>query len=243
MSKLYEALQEAKQDKKQPWKPTLVAPPNAETLPQPPDLEPEMLALYRSLDNVFPGLEQKVILFVGAKGGEGTSTVVSNLARVAAEHLNRKVAVLDADTLHPTQHGIFGVNPSLGWDDVLRNAEPAEKALYPTNVDRLWVVPVSSTAQGTAQFIDAPGMADLLGVLRQRVDLILIDCAPFTSFPDSIALSRKADGVVLVVEAESTRSPLAVNLHQQITNAGGQVIGIVFNKRQYHIPEFLYQML
>ena len=242
MSKLYEALQEAKQNKKPLWKPTPGEQPKAETT-TPCGLEPEMLSLYRSLDNVYPGLDRKVILFLGANGGEGTSTVVSNLARVAAERLNRKVAVLDADTFHPTQHGIFGVNPTFGWDDVLRDDEPAEKVLYPTRLDRLWVVPISSVAAGNVQFIDVPGMADLIGELRERVDLILIDCAPFTSSPDSVALSRKADGVVLVVEAESTRWPVAANLHQQITNAGGRVIGVVFNKRQYHIPKSIYPLL
>jgi protein-tyrosine kinase len=208
-----------------------------------PGLETEMLGLYRSVDNVFPGLHQKVILFLGAKGGEGTSTVVSSLARVASEQLNRKVAVLDADTLHPCQHRRFGVNPVIGWDDVLRGTQPAEKAFYPTNGDRLWVIPVSSARAGTVQVIDAPGMEGFFGALRERFDLVLIDGAPATVFPDSIILSRKTDGVVLVIEAESTRWPVVKTVQQQITNAGGRVIGAVLNKRRYYIPEFVYNRL
>jgi len=240
MSKLYEALQQAKRDRKVLPKPPLVDPAQVGA---PLGLETEMLSLYRSLDNVFPGLNQKVILFLGAKGGEGVSTVVSSLARVAAERLNRKVAILDADTLHPTQHRRFGVSPVVGWDDVLRGTEPAEKAFYRTNGNEVWVVPVSSARAGTVQVIDAPGMEVLFGALRERFDLVLIDCAPATVFPDSIALSRKTDGVVLVIEAESTRWPVAETVHQQITNTGGRVIGIVFNKRRYYIPEFIYQRL
>jgi protein-tyrosine kinase len=240
MSKLYEALQQAKRDRKVLPKPPLVEPARVGAAL---GLETEMLGLYRSLDNVFPGLHQKVILFLGAKGGEGASTVVSSLARVAAERLDRKVAVLDADTLHPTQHRLFGVSPVVGWDDVLRGTEPAEKAFYRTNGNEVWVVPVSSARAGTVQVIDAPGMEVLFGALRERFDLVLIDCAPATVFPDSIALSRKTDGVVLVIEAESTRRPVAETVHQQITNTGGRVIGIVFNKRRYYIPEFIYQRL
>lgn len=242
MSKMYEALQQAKGDRQALRKPTFVDPAQVGVAVR-LGLETEMLGLYRALDNVFPGLNQKVILFLGARGGEGTSTVVSNLARVAAEHLNRKVAVLDTDTLHPTQHRLFGVSPVIGWDDVLRGTEPVEKALYRTNENELWVVPVSSARAGTVQVIDAPGMEGFFGALRERFDLVLIDCAPATAFPDSIALSRKADGMVLVIEAESTRWPVAETVCQQVTKAGGKVIGIVFNKRRYYIPEFVYKWL
>jgi Mrp family chromosome partitioning ATPase len=86
-------------------------------------------------------------------------------------------------------------------------------------------------------------MEDFLGALRECFDLVLIDCAPATVFPDSIALSRKADGVVLVIEAESTRWPVAETVHKQITNAGGKVVGIVFNKRRYYIPGFVYKRI
>ena len=242
MSKLYEALQEAKHQQKPSWKPTLVAPPGPET-PPPPDLDPEMLVLYRSLETVYRGLDGHVILFLGAKGGEGTSTVVSNLARVAAERLHRRVAILDADTLHPTQHRLFGVSPTVGWNEVVRETEPAEDALYPTNVDRLFVVPVAPATAGTLQVVDAPALTKLLGVLKQRFDLILVDCAPAASCPESIALSRKGDGVVLVIQAESTRWPSAEKLRQQIATTGGTVVGIVFNKRQYYIPSSIYNKL
>jgi Mrp family chromosome partitioning ATPase len=242
MSKLYEALQQAKQDRKVLPKPTLVEPARVEAAVA-LSLETEMLGLYRALDNVFPDLNHKVILFLGAKGGEGTSTVVSSLARVVAERLERKVAVLDTDTLHPTQHRLFGVSPVVGWDAVLRGTEPVDKALYKTNGNGLCVIPVSSAMAGTVQVIDMLGMEGFFGALRERFDLVFIDCAPATASPDSIALSHKADGVVLVIEAESTRWPVAETVCQQVTKAGGKVIGIVFNKRRYYIPEFIYQRL
>lgn len=250
MSKLYEALQQAKEDRlallQQPVfvdpVPIKVAKAVGATVAA-LGLKTEMLGLYRRLDNVFPGLHQKVILFLGVKGGEGVSTVVSCLARAASEHLNRKVAILDADILHPTQHRLFGVSPTVGWDDVLRGDQLAESVFYPTSSDRLWVVPVSSAKAGTVQVIDAPGMESFFWTLRERFDLVLIDATPATVFPDSIALSRKADGVVLVIEAESTRWPVVETIHQQITNAGGRVIGIVFNKRRYYIPKFIYSKL
>jgi Mrp family chromosome partitioning ATPase len=74
-------------------------------------------------------------------------------------------------------------------------------------------------------------------------DLILIDSAPAVKSPDSLALSRFADGVVLVLEAEKTRKPVAENLKNQIARSGGNLLGIVFNKHRHHIPDYIYKRL
>lgn len=256
MSKIYEALQQAKQDRKVLLKPTLVGPSQSGAVARPSlqadrhslqidrfSLETEMLSLYHALENVFPDFNRKVILFLGTKGGEGTSTVVSSLARIAAERFDRQVAVVDTDMLHPTQHRLFGISPVVGWDTVLRGSEPFEKALYRTNQSGPYVVPVSSSLAGTTQSINTSDMEGFMRVLSERFDLVLIDGAPATESPGSIPLIRKADGVVLVIEAESTRWPVAETVCQQITKMGGRIIGIVFNKRRFYIPEFIYKRL
>jgi protein-tyrosine kinase len=221
-------------------KPTRVNPRRVESLIS---VEKEMLGLYYSLDNVFPGLRQKLILFLGAKGREGTSTVVSSLARVVAECFNRKVAVLDANILRPSQHVHFGVSARVGWDDVLRKTETTEKAFYRTNVDQLWVIPISAAGAETVRVVDPSSIEDFLEVLRERFDLVLIDCAPATTFPGGMAFSRKVDGVVQIIEAECTRWPVAETVNQQIVRAGGRVIGIVLNRQKYYIPELVYNRL
>jgi Mrp family chromosome partitioning ATPase len=79
--------------------------------------------------------------------------------------------------------------------------------------------------------------------LRQRFDLILIDSPPATTSPDGLALSSKVDGIVLVVEAEKTRWPVAESTKNRILSSGGKILGIVLNKRRYHIPDFVYKRL
>ncbi|MDH3602649.1 MAG: cobalamin biosynthesis protein CobQ, partial [Candidatus Tectomicrobia bacterium] len=66
---------------------------------------------------------------------------------------------------------------------------------------------------------------------------------PVTVSADGLAIVRKVDGVVLVVEAENTRWPVVQSVKDRIIKARGNLLGIVFNKRQYHIPPFLYNRL
>ena len=56
-------------------------------------------------------------------------------------------------------------------------------------------------------------------------------------------MASMVDGTVLVVEAEKTRWPVAVNVKERIKQSGGKVLGIAFNKRQYYIPGWLYRRI
>jgi Mrp family chromosome partitioning ATPase len=79
--------------------------------------------------------------------------------------------------------------------------------------------------------------------LRDRFDMIILDTPPATIYPDGLAMVRQVDGVILVVEAEKTRWPVALRVKEKITKNGGNLLGIVFNKRRFYIPEWLYKRL
>ncbi len=79
--------------------------------------------------------------------------------------------------------------------------------------------------------------------VRKRFDLILVDSPAAIASPDGISFSRTVDGVVLVLEAEETRWPVAARVRDQIVRNGGRILGLVFNKRRYHIPNLIYERL
>ena len=89
----------------------------------------------------------------------------------------------------------------------------------------------------------SPEIKEFWEEAKEKFDLILIDSAPASASPDGIALSRFVDGVVLVLAADKTRKPVAENLKNQIVQNGGNLLGMVFNNRRYHIPESVYRRL
>jgi Mrp family chromosome partitioning ATPase len=56
-------------------------------------------------------------------------------------------------------------------------------------------------------------------------------------------LASQVDAVILVVAAESTRAPVAQNLHDRIAEVSGPVVGVVLNRWRFHIPSFPYRGL
>src|SRR5450756_1035968 len=98
MTKIYEALEHARREIQEVQHVERPAPKPAEKPPEPPvaavpttplvpgvhelNLEPEMTALYQSINSRLPALSHKVIQFMSSHQGEGTSTIIRELAKV-----------------------------------------------------------------------------------------------------------------------------------------------------------------
>lgn len=247
MAKIYEALENSQGKLRVLNKLPEVAPP------RPPMISPsskftqsvmeEEIRLYQNLEALLPDTTKKIIQFIGSREGEGTSTIVRDFAEVSATKFGRMVLILDADQHHPSQHLFFHVVSERGWQEVARENGPIETALHQFGETRLFISPSSEYSASHPHIYDSLLIDVFWKKLRQRFDLILIDSPPATLSGDGLVISSKVDGVVLVVEAEKTRWPVVENVRDRIKSSGGNILGIVLNKRRYHVPEWIYKRL
>jgi protein-tyrosine kinase len=206
-------------------------------------LEESMISLYQGLENTLPDRDHKVLQFAASRRGEGTSTIVKELSRVITEKFGKSVLVLDADQSHPTQHLFLGLTPRHYLEEVLKNGLALEKAIYRSRASQPALSLIGGNNGAAPGIFDSPEIYGLLDQLKGLFEFVLIDSPPITESQEALSLCRKVDGVVLVVEAETTRWPVAVKAKEEIIKNGGNMIGMVFNKRRYYIPKFIYKRL
>jgi len=235
MGKIFEALERAQRER--------MGDESQPPLSIPLGMEKEMVLLYQQIDSLLPDSPRKVIQFIAAKEGEGTSTIVWEFARTVALVLGKSVFILDADEPIPQSDPFVGGPPADAGGSDPTSLVAVEKSIYQVDRSSLSVCLFAQHATFAQKHFYSPQIENFWENLRQRFDLVLIDSPSFASSPDGIAISRRVDGVVLVLEAEKTRWPVAENLKKQIQNNGGNVLGIAFNKRRYYIPEFLYKRI
>ncbi len=246
MGKIFEALEKAQRERKGQKKPPLfvvVSPGEQPSTGFELAAENEMVTLSRNIDALLLTSPKKVIQFIGPQGGEGTSTVIRDFAMVSAARLGKSVLLLDADPQSPSQHLFFRLQPEFGWEEILSNKGTFEKAICRIGDTSLYVYPNTPGSASLPEALFSPEIKEFWEEVKQKFDLVLIDSAPASASPDGIGLSRFVDGVVLVLEADKTRKPVAENLKNQIIQNGGNLLGMVFNKRRYHIPESVYKRL
>ena len=203
------------------------------------EIEEEMIALYQSINSLRSSTQKnKVIQFMSAQEEEGTSTIVEELAKVAALKYNKSVLLLDAD-LRKLDQEPFNITLEHSLEETIRAGDPVDKALYQIANSSLFLSRLFKGSGSIRQFLDPSGIDDLLEKLRTRFDFIFIDSPPENVFSIGLATSTSVNGVILVLDAEKTCLDAAKNITDKITKNGGKVLGVVVNKQRNHIPEFI----
>ena len=180
---------------------------------------------------------------MSAQEEEGTSTIVGELAKVAALKYSKSVLLLDADLRKLDQQPFINIKLEHSLEETIREGDPVDKALYQIANSSLFLSRLFKGSDSTRQFLDPSGIDDLLEKLRKRFDFIFIDSPPETVFSIGLATSTSVNGVILVLDSEKTCLDGAKNITDKITNNGGKVLGVVVNKQRNYIPEFISERL
>lgn len=244
MTKIYEALERVSRERLGRGE-TLDVPFFSESPLEHPDLhvEEEMISLYRNIESRLPQSPKRIIQFIGAQKGEGTSSIAREFAKTASFRLGKTILLLDADRMRPTQHLFFQVNANYGWVEALQKNRDWEGAFSRVENTSLFISPSCNSATFTPEIYVCPQITVFWEMLRNRFDLVVVDAAPLSASPDGLAVAPFIDGTILVVAAERTRARVAVNVIEKISKVGGNILGLVFNKRRYYIPKFIYKRL
>jgi Mrp family chromosome partitioning ATPase len=245
MSKIYEALENIEAEtkivtKEKPSHPSrLVRRPHVWRSPVAGRIE-RIDDLCQRVESLLPSSGGKILQFIGSRKGEGTSTIVRQFAGISALKMGKSVLVLDTDGIVPVQHVLFDVHPKYCLNEVITDGGPIERAYCQVADPRLSVCVVSGNSVSPVQVLNDSGLWEKF---RINFDHVIIDSPPLELSSDGLAMVRKADGVILVIEAENTRWPVVQNLRDSIIEYGGNILGAVFNKRRYHVPGWIYQRL
>jgi Mrp family chromosome partitioning ATPase len=100
-----------------------------------------------------------------------------------------------------------------------------------------------SLAADSTTLINSELMKARVAELRKEFDYVLIDSPPLNIYSDGIVLGQLSDGVVVVLEANSTRREAALRVAEGLRAKRVRVLGAVLNKRTFPIPDSLYHRL
>jgi Mrp family chromosome partitioning ATPase len=248
MSNIYEALEHARREIRAvepcPDEPIHVEQPDLSVCDGPgPDMEDEMITLYQTITASLPGIEHRSVLFMGSRSNEGTSTVARQLARTVSLRIEKSVLLIDLDRSRPDLHVYANLKQEKNVDEIVECNGEIEEALCQVEESNLYVMPLFQGVAMTPRTLEFARGGRFWEPLRKRFDLIIVDSPPATIFPEGPGIVSMVDGVVLVVEAEKTRWPVALSVKKKIEQSGGRILGIVFNKRKYYIPNWLYKRI
>jgi Mrp family chromosome partitioning ATPase len=185
----------------------------------------------------------RVVVFSSADERTGSGEICFRAGEILAAQRSGSVCLVDANLRAPSLHQVSGVAKSPGLTDATVNRGPIRDFGVRVAGSNLWIVPPGSS-EAAAQGLFASGPLRLrIGELRKEFDYVLIDGPPVSSCGDAVLLGQMADGVILVVEANSTRRETARLAKETFEAAEIRLLGGILNNRTFPIPEALYRNL
>jgi len=208
------------------------------------EMEQEMIDLYQVITAALPDIHHRSVLIIGSRSNEGTSTIARQLAKSVSLRMEKSVLLIDLDRSRPDLHVYTNSRKTANdGDNTVQTGASAEKALCQVEDSSLYVMPLFQQTMLSQRTLETVKTGAFWEPLKERFDLLIIDSPPATLFPDGMGLVSQVDGVILVVEAEKTRWQVALNVKEKILQHRGNLLGVVFNKRQFYIPNFIYKYL
>jgi capsular exopolysaccharide synthesis family protein len=191
----------------------------------------------------FPLDSVKTIMFTSTAHGDGSSFIAVSLAKTLVKDFRLNVLLIDANLRRPSLHEIFDIENNPGLSDLLAREE--DKTFFVKKVGHggLYLIPSGKKKSESTNLFESDRFERTLKTMREKFDYVILDVPPVNNYAESIVISTKVDGVVLVLESDKTRQQVATRAKREMEKAGAKVLGAILNKRKHYIPEWIYKRL
>jgi non-specific protein-tyrosine kinase len=167
------------------------------------------------------------IVFVSPSQEENQSITLANLAVTLAQS-DHPTLIVDADLRRPSQHSLWDRDNGQGLTDMIIDVDAFQNPpIQPTEVEGLRVLTSGKLPPNPADVLASRRMDEVIARLAEEAEYILFDAPPILAVTDAAVLSRKVDGVLLVVKAGTTRRDQTTRAKEQLERVQANLIGVV----------------
>jgi Mrp family chromosome partitioning ATPase len=180
----------------------------------------------------------KSLMVVSCAKGEGTTTVAIRLARSFTENPRCRVLLVDANVRNPSLHRCFEMDLAPGLLECDGVSAPVYRET--ATVPNLWVLTAGLRGEHSLTSVQVSEALEIVVKrIRDDFDVTIWDSAPISEYPDGSLLARLVDGVLVVVQPDTTRVDALAFLRDELARAGANVLGAVLNRNGRFYPRTL----
>lgn len=179
------------------------------------------------LRKTFSTQSPRVLVFCGVDADNDTCLITACAAELLSRTADGSVCVFDVSREGDCVSDLFEVQRQAGGE--------SQALLYSRIDENLWVATRANGAFSAHSDLTA-NLEDCMADLRNNFNYVLVHADPVALSPETGAIGRLSDGLVLVIEAESTNRELTKQVKAELESANVQVLGAVLNRCRYPVP-------
>jgi len=191
---------------------------------------------------LLPGPEAPhVVVFCGVEPRSGTTGICARAGENLANQTRLPVCLVDGNMRSPSLHRYFGLENAPGLTDSVLETVPISDFLRPI-ASNLMLLSAGSIDKKAQALWTSDRLRARIAELRREFSYVLIDTPPANVHNDGVFFGQVADGVLLVVNSNTTHRDTARKAKDNLT-ANVKLLGAVLNNRTFPVPGFLYKRL
>ncbi len=174
----------------------------------------------------------KLLVFIGAKGGTGASTIAANFALALRHEAQAETALLDLDLELGEVSLILGLKPRFTLLDVLRNSSRLDRELVSGMLvrhDSGLAVMAGPETYDTPAVFENGDLSKLLLLLREQFAYVVIDAGPNLG-KSSELLFELAESIYVVSQADVPGLRNAQRYVNHMQSFGAGKVRLVLNR-------------
>jgi pilus assembly protein CpaE len=184
----------------------------------------------------------KLVVFVGAKGGTGVTTISTNLALALRQESGAEVVLLDLDLELGESSLLLGMKPGFNLLDVVKNAKRLDRELLSGLLAKhdsgLALMAGPDEYEGPASFENGD-LTKLLYLLREQFAYVVVDAGPNLGRSAGL-LMELAETIYVVSQADVPGLRNARHYVSHVQRFGAEKVRLVMNRydpRKHEIDE------
>lgn len=194
----------------------------------------------RLLDSEDP---PRLIGITSCRSGEGVSSVAYNIALCLVRKGDERVLLVEANLKRPSARKTFSLSTSPGLSDFLPQEGVDFAAIKNSHTGNLDIIHAGHGATSFSRLAASREFIELLKLWRNEYSFVVFDLPPIFKRTAALRLAGLMEGVIMVVGAEGVSCEVAERAKVQLLQGKVNLLGVVLNKRQFYIPEWLYRTL
>ncbi len=215
------------------------------------DLREDLEPIWRTATRLPPTSQGgRVILFVSALSGEGTTSVATSFACLAARRAERNAWLVDLDLQNNPVFSGFEQRfardigrPGRAYDASLRQSpiysvsprnpqSKQDKLLTAHDVEGLplLITRFRNERLQAGQHVTLISSPAWWTAVRKIADWVIVDAPALERSSAALDLAEQVDGIVLVVEADRTTTADVAAARRDLQMRGGKLLGVVMNQ-------------
>jgi len=185
-------------------------------------------AIRANINFAVPNEGCKKIMICSSFSGEGKTTTCVNLA-ISIAQTGSEVLLIDCDMRRSRIHEFFALENERGLSNYLSSALDMDDIVQETSIEELNIISAGTVPPNPAELLANPKIDALLARVSKLYDYIILDTPPVCVVSDALPLSKKCDGVILIVKHRETMHKSIRDSLDKLSFAGAKVIGMVLN--------------